>query len=283
MSAQRAAAFVIPQGVEQVLDDRVKGEQSAGGPEVVHALDDELPEAGAVEALREADAFSCCGRIIAFGEEQFGRLDYLRWLDLGRGAFAGLLTPEIEADLLGQSLAVFGRTFDRWEAGGGTVFGVGPVAEGVDGGDLHRREFLEGLGRTFFLEQIAHALAHLEGGRVGERHEEDFRDIRTFGGHLFDDADEVIGLAGAGAGFDDDEARGEAEAADGERSGGHGRVYLVFFVFTGCSSLNSFLKPLSLSRVLPARAFFIASTSFSGLKRAGASRRPKRSWISPSV
>ena len=90
----------------------------------------------------------------------------------------------------------------------------------MDCRDLHRRQLLD-CGQLlagsavwllcqrlfeFFFEEVTHALAHLQGGGVGESDEQHAGDIAAFLGHLADDAHEVVRLARARACLDDYQA-----------------------------------------------------------------------------
>ena len=274
--AELLAAHRVAEGVQQVLDDGVEGEQASGGPELGQAARDEPAQAGTLQLLGEAYALV---RALVLSQQQLGGPGDLLGAQRKVRTIAGRLPPEVGADGLSQGSAVLGRPLDGREARGRAVLGVGPVAEGVDRGDLHRRKLLEGGGRAFLLEQFPHALPHLERGGVGEGHEQYPRDVAAFLGHLLDDADEVVGLAGAGPCFDDDESRVEREGGHFQGRGSHRGAYF----FLGVSTLKSAFRPLSLRRCAPAKAFCTAVQRAAGSNRDGASNRPKRSWMSPAV
>ena len=122
-------------------------------------------------------------------------------------------TPEVFGDLQGDLFPAFRFAIDGREASRGPEIGVGAMAEGVNRRNLHLRQLLERFRGAFLFQQLTHALAHLHRGRIRESDQEGLGDVPLLARfvsrrHLrdpLDDADEVVGLAGARAGFDDAE------------------------------------------------------------------------------
>ena len=205
-AADKASQFLSSLGIfqrfKEVSDHRVMGQV---GPGELHLGDPVLDE-----LLQPRTLQSLVHRELLAADDPFGRIFDFAELQGSIIPLSAKSTPEVFGDLQGDLFSAFRFAVDGREAGRGAEIGVGAMAEGVDRRDLHLRQLLERFRGSILFQQLTHALAHLHRGCIRKSDQEGLGDVPLLARfvsrrHLrdpFDDADEVVGLAGTRAGFD---------------------------------------------------------------------------------